>query len=125
MSGETALAARLRADGDLDAIVQGAIYAGRAPLNRAPPFVVWRRVTASGFDALDGTLQIQRGRFQVDCYAKGYDDCVALAAAVRSAVLAAQDWQLFASVIGEADIFEDVEPALWRRMIDFQTMEKI
>lgn len=125
MTAEGVVRARLLAFGPLRAVVGSAIYAGRAPQNIAQPFVVWRRVSATGVSALDGRTGVQRGRFQVDCYAAEYDAAVTLAALVEAALVADQDSLLWAEKTSEMDIFEDEEPAMWRRSMDFLTMERI
>lgn len=125
MSAEHVIAARLAASMDLRDLVDARVYAGRAPQNAPAPFVVWKRVSAVQDSALDGVAAMQTGRFQFDCFARVYDDALQLAQTVNAALTDAQDGALFAVKIGEIDIFDDVEPALWRRVVDFRTKETI
>lgn len=125
MTPESVVRERLLVFGPLRDVVGSAIYAGRAPQNIAQPFVVWRRVSAIGVSALDGRTGVQRGRFQADCYAAEYDAAMTLAALVETALVANQDSRLWAEKVSEMDIFEDEEPAMWRRSMDFLTMERI
>lgn len=128
MTAEDVFHARLMASVALAAVVGTAIHAGRAPAlttSVPPPFVVWRRVSAVRESAFDGPSDVQRGRFQVDCFAGTYARAVEIAGLVEAALTMEQDADLWAEKAGEFDMFDDDRPAMWRRTMDFLTAERM
>lgn len=125
MRAEEAIHDRLSGDFALGQIVGDAVYGGRVGEKVPAPYVLWRRVSGSYPEALDGGIDLCRGRFQVDCYAETYGEAVAIARAVIDAVRRGNDADCHATAAAEIDLYDDtVTPKLFRRVVDFETMER-
>jgi hypothetical protein len=72
---------------DVSAIVGDRIYRhGRAPQTVDRPYVTWSLASGVPENELSDVPGIDRQTVQVDCWAPGDRDCVALAVAVRDAI---------------------------------------
>lgn len=120
MSIEALIYTRLSGFAGLTALVATRIYPNVAPQNVAPPYVVYRRITATRPGAMGADTGIVRARFQFDVFAGGTDAVGAAqgfddAAAVREQVrLALQRWRSAGPPVVQAtfldsqiDLYED------------------
>ena len=124
MGAEELIRARLLASAPLAAAIGSAIYAGCAPQNVQPPFLVMQRISGQRQHALTDMTDIKTGRFQIDSYATDYDDAVRNARLAAAAVETNSGTDLRAEMEGEFDILEEETPPLWRRSMDFWIMER-
>ena len=124
MAAEEEIRARLEASAPLTA-AGVLIFAGRAPQDQPPPFVIWQRVSGFSTHVLDGRTDIKAGRFQVDVYAGSYADARRLAQHAADAIELSNNAHLHAELGSEIDLYDDDPPAMWRRSMDFMTKERI
>lgn len=73
----------MAADGVLALRLGDQVYARQAKQNITPPYAVLNRISRDGFDSLDGPSQMARRRIQLDIYAHGEAEMVAIANRVR------------------------------------------
>lgn len=125
MAAEEIIKARLEGWAPLTAIVGMAIFAGQAPQNHPAPFVVWQRISGMANHVLDGRTDIRNGRFQVDAWAETYAEAVQIGRAIADAIELANGPNLHAEMQSEMDMYDDEVPAMWRRSMDFLTVERI
>lgn len=70
----------------LDAVLEGKVFAMRAPQNLAPPFIVFQSTNTAEWRSLNGPSGIAQTTIQIDCYDEKYYDAKELAEQVRNAL---------------------------------------
>ncbi|MEH6477725.1 MAG: DUF3168 domain-containing protein [Sneathiella sp.] len=55
-----------------------------APQKQQPPFLIYQRISDSGFDDLQGASQLETAIIQIDAYAQSYADAKGLAKSVKA-----------------------------------------
>lgn len=78
----------LKATPAVASLVADRIYPGSRPDAPTYPLLVVSKISAPGEATFDGDAGIERARMQVDVYAEGYADMVAVKRAVRAAMVA-------------------------------------
>ena len=129
-----ALIELIAADNTLYLRLGDRVYARQAPAKVAAPFAVINRISREGFDSLDGPSQMARRRIQIDVYAHGEAEMVAIANRLRQVLTAVahQDVTVDAaspqqilrlqaiSLMNDNDLPEEAGwPRLFRRQMDF------
>lgn len=125
MSIETVMVARLVGYSGLSALVGSRIYPNVMPQNVDFPAISYRRVSTTRESAMGSDTGIARARFQVDSYAKNYDEVRPVAEKVRAAL---QRWRNSSGtvvqdsfIIGETDSYEH-ETQVHRVSQDFEVI---
>jgi hypothetical protein len=120
MSFETDLFALLNANAGVTALIGAGtaarVYPLLAPTDVDAPFVTWQRLASEPTDLIGrgNTLQIS---VQVDCWAKTFDEALALSEAVRAAVEGSQG-AIRGAMETDTDFFEDAS-RLYRRLASY------
>lgn len=129
-----ALIVLIEADTPLSQRFAGRVYARQAPAGVAAPFAVLNRVSRTGLESLDGPSAMARRRIQIDVYAHGEAEMVAIANRLRDVLTAVahEDVAVDAasppamvrvqaiSLLNDNDLSEEPgHPRLFRRQMDF------
>lgn len=132
-----ALIVLIEADTPLMQRLAGRIYARQAPQNVAVPFAVLNRISREGIETLDGPSAMTRRRIQIDVYAHGEAELVAIANRLRQVLTAVahQDVAVDAnsplaivrvqaiSLVNDNDLPEESgHQRLFRRSMDFMVV---
>lgn len=90
MNVDPEISSVLSAASPVVAIVSTRLYPLVAPQDSDTPYVVWQRISTvvDGAHDSDGTVELHRSLFQFSCFADTFAEVDALAAAVRTALLA-------------------------------------
>lgn len=117
MTFETALFDLLKADAGVSALVgAGAaarVYPLLAPAEVETPYVTWQRIASEPTDVI-GRGNTLRVSVQVDCWARTFDEALALSEAVRGAIEGSQG-AIRGAMETDTDFFEDAS-RLYRRL---------
>jgi hypothetical protein len=84
----TLIKARLSAATGVTNIINGRMFLYQAPQAVTLPCVTYFQVTGEIFNSLSGPANLNRERWQIDCWAGRYSEAVTLANAVKTAMLA-------------------------------------
>lgn len=96
------------------------VYAVRVPTGIKPPYIVFFRVSSERVYTHDGADELQRPRFQIDCYGDTYEAARSIANQVILALhqLSATSYIKVAQIDDEQDEFDE-QARLYRVILDF------
>ncbi|MET0154744.1 MAG: DUF3168 domain-containing protein [Rickettsiales bacterium] len=112
VSVEIVLFEKLRGDAGIGALAGGRVYPKIAPQDAKYPCVTFFRVSRQVFSAFGADASVEKGRFQIDAWAKTYREATELREAIKTAL---QRWKDGASspplhdcfIISALDLYED------------------
>jgi len=113
MSFQTDLFTHLSTDAGLSAIIATRLYPSFAPQDPVLPFIVYYEFATPREHGFRG-VAVNKPRIQYSIYGEHYDDCVDVAAALRTALLAFESPVIFE----DERAYHDVTTGLYRRDID-------
>lgn len=113
MSFHTELFTHLTTDAGLSAIIGTRLYPGYAPPDPVLPFCVYYEFATPREHTFNG-VAVHKPRIQYSIYGEHYDDCLGVADALRTALLAFESPVVFE----DERAYHDVTTGLYRRDVD-------
>lgn len=83
---EAALRGHLLASPGIASMVDDRVYANRMPPDGGFPVITFQRISTLSQESLSGASGLERVRFQIDAWAKGYAAAINLAEQVRLSI---------------------------------------
>ena len=121
---ETVLYEKLRDDSGVAALVSGRAFPAPAPQDARFPCVTFARVSLQSFSAFSADASVEKGRFQIDAWAKSYREAASLREAIKTAL---QRWRDASSspvvhdcfIISVVDLYES-DAKIHRHAVDIE-----